>query len=86
MQPAARIGDAISHGGAITSGSPNVFINGIPAGVVGISVAACSLHGASVVASGSGTVFINGSPAARLGDTTSCGASITCGSGNVLIG
>ncbi|WP_431224281.1 PAAR domain-containing protein [Serratia sp. L9] len=86
MQPAARVGDAISHGGAITSGSGDVFTNSIPAAMVGMSVAACSLHGGSPVATGSGTVFINSLPAARVGDVTGCGASIVCGSGNVFIG
>ncbi|PIJ48304.1 hypothetical protein BL250_17670 [Erwinia sp. OLTSP20] len=87
MQPAAKIGDATSHGGAITSGSGTVFINSIPAAIVGGSVATCSLlHGAASVASGSGTVFINSLPSARLGDVTGCGAVIASGSGNVFIG
>lgn len=86
MKPAARIGDAISHGGAIVTGSGNVFTNSIPAAMVGMSSVVCSLHGGSTVASGSGTVFINSLPAARVGDNTGCGASIVCGSGNVLIG
>lgn len=85
MQNAARLGDAICHGGAIVSGSGNVFINSIPAAMLG-SAAACALHVRSAVASGSGTVFINNSPAARLGDCTGCGAAICCGSGNVFIG
>ncbi|OON40179.1 hypothetical protein BTJ39_09795 [Izhakiella australiensis] len=87
MQPAARLGDASSHGGAIVSGSGNVFINSQPAAIAGVSVATCALlHGAASIACGSGTVFINEQPAARLGDATGCGAAITCGSGNVFIG
>lgn len=86
-QNAARLGDATGHGGALVSGSGNVFINGLAAGVVGVSVAPCALlHGAAPVACGSGTVFINGSPAARLGDVTGCGAPIVSGSGDVFIG
>jgi uncharacterized Zn-binding protein involved in type VI secretion len=86
MQPAARIGDAICHGGAVVSGSEDVFINNIPASAVGLSAAACALHGGTVVASGSSTVTINGCPAARIGDVTGCGSAIVSGSGNVLIG
>lgn len=86
-QNAARLGDATGHGGVLVSGLGNVFINNLPAGAVGISVATCSLlHGAAPVACGSGTVFINGAPAARIGDVTGCGAPIACGSPNVFIG
>ncbi|MGE9553398.1 PAAR domain-containing protein [Erwinia amylovora] len=86
-QPAARLGDATGHGGALVSGSGNVFINGLAAGAVGLSVAPCALlHGAAPVACGSGSVFINGCPAARLGDVTGCGAPICSGSGDVFIG
>lgn len=86
MQPAARVGDAICHGGAIASGSGNVLINDLPAALCGMSAAPCGLHGGACVASGSATVFINGQPAARLGDVTGCGSAIVCGSGDVLIG
>ena len=85
MQNAARVGDAISHGGAVVSGSGDVTINNIPAAMIG-SAAACALHGGSAVACGSGSVFINNMPAARLGDATGCGAAICSGSGDVLIG
>ncbi|MFJ3458576.1 PAAR domain-containing protein [Scandinavium goeteborgense] len=85
MQNAGRIGDAINHGGAVTSGSGNVFINNQAAAIVG-SAATCTIHGGSSVACGSGTVFINNVPAARMGDTTGCGAAICSGSADVLIG
>lgn len=86
MQPAARTGDAICHGGAIASGSPNVLINGIPAAVLAVSAAPCALHGGSAVSTGSATVMINNLPAARMGDVTCCGASIVCGSPDVMMG
>ncbi|YCI82270.1 PAAR domain-containing protein [Enterobacteriaceae bacterium] len=85
MQNAARLSDSISHGGAVTSGSGDVFINGISVARVGDS-ANCSIHGGSSVACGSGSVTINGAPAARMGDSTGCGAAISSGSGDVLIG
>lgn len=86
MKPAARVSDSISHGGNIVSGSGDVMINSLPAAPVGISSAACSIDGSTVVASGSGTVLINNQPAGRLSDSTACGATIVSGSGNVLIG
>ncbi|MBS1203475.1 MAG: hypothetical protein H6R25_374 [Proteobacteria bacterium] len=87
MQNAARVGDATAHGGALCSGSGNVYINGIPAAMMGVSIAPCALlHGAAPVATGSGSVFINGSPAARLGDVTGCGAVVVTGSCDVYIG
>ncbi|ACB69087.1 PAAR repeat-containing protein (plasmid) [Burkholderia ambifaria MC40-6] len=83
---AARVGDAIGHGGAIVTGSGDVFTNGISAAYVG-SVAVCGLHcSAQAVVVGSGSVFINGSAAAFVGRCTSCGAPIASGSGDVFIG
>ncbi|MFT4066120.1 PAAR domain-containing protein [Paraburkholderia sp.] len=87
MFPAARKGDATGHGGAIVTGSPSVTINGIPAALAGISSASCPLHPSmQVVVAGSASVFINNVPAALVGGDTSCGASITAGSPDVLIG
>ncbi|KLG05272.1 PAAR motif protein [Enterobacter cloacae subsp. cloacae] len=87
MQNAARVGDVTAHGGALCSGSGDVCINGIPAAMVGVSIAPCALlHGAAPVATGSTSVYINGLPAARLGDLTGCGAAVVTGSGDVYIG
>lgn len=87
MQNAGRVGDATAHGGALCSGSGDVFINGLPAAMAGASVAPCAQgHGAAPVVTGSGSVFINGLPAARLGDITGCGAVVVTGSGDVFIG
>ncbi|MFC5475130.1 PAAR domain-containing protein [Paraherbaspirillum soli] len=82
---AARVGDPLSHGGSITKGSSNVFINGKPAAYV-TSEAACSADGKQTISKGSATVFINGKPAVRVNDTASCGATVTSGSSNVFIG
>ena len=68
--------------GAVSQGSPNVLVNGLPAARVGDAE---SCHGGQV-AQGSTGVFINGRPAARVGDKTTCGAVIVGGSGNVFIG
>lgn len=85
--PAARVGDAIGHGGVLVTGSGDVFMNGIPAGFVAGSVAVCALHAsAQAVVVASGTVFINRLPAAFVGGVTSCGAPIVSGSPDVMIG
>ena len=68
--------------GAVSQGSANVLINGLPAGRVGDAE---NCH-AGLVAQGSTGVFINGRPAARVGDKTTCGAAIVGGSANVFIG
>lgn len=74
----------------LAEGSPDVFINGIPAGRVGDAYAphGCPVHAphSGVIASGSGTVFINGQAAGRIGDPVSCGGSVAEGSSNVIIG
>lgn len=73
-----------------TSGSPNVFINGIPAHRVGDSWAAhCAprkgCHGSSQ-ATGSPSVFINNIALARVGDQIACGSFNAAGSPDVFSG
>lgn len=68
--------------GAVSQGSPNVFVNGLPAARV-TDAESCD---AGKVAQGSAGVFINGLPAARVGDKVTCGAVIVGGSRNVFIG
>ncbi len=93
MPPAARITDMHTcpeatpepHvGGPIISGSPNVFINGLPAARVGDPLTCVGPP--DVIANGSTGVFINGLPAARIGDLTAHGGVIIGGSPNVIIG
>lgn len=45
----------------------------------------CPLHGPGAVVSGSFDTLVNGKPVARVGDMTSCGASIVTGSAATLI-
>lgn len=94
MPAAARKNDVGSgHGcfppSSVTSASPDVEIDGIPAARMGDSLAAhgcakCPPHGRSI-SSGSPTVFINGQPAARVGDSIDCGGSMIAGSGTVIL-
>ncbi|MDS1916350.1 PAAR domain-containing protein [Enterobacter asburiae] len=87
MQNAGRVGDATAHGGALSSGSSNVYINGLPAAMSGLSVALCALgHGAVPLTTGSGSVFINGLQAGRQGDMTGCCPVVSTGSSDVYIG
>lgn len=73
--------------GGITSGSSDVFINGLKAAFVQGSVGLCTKHPVPpMVAEGSAKVFINGLPAARKGDKLTCGSVIDSGSENVFIG
>ncbi|MDQ1924537.1 DUF6531 domain-containing protein [Massilia sp. CCM 9206] len=86
------IGEAIgksimSPAGAITSGSPTVFTNGLAAAFAKASTVLCDKHSpVPLVAEGSTNVFINGFGAARKDDSTVCGAKIDGGSSNVFIG
>jgi uncharacterized Zn-binding protein involved in type VI secretion len=78
-QPVARIGDAVSHGGQVTSGSPNVEANGKPVARVG-DKALCTVHGTVTIVDGNDHWPVNGKPVARVGSKCSCGAVITAGS------
>ena len=91
---AVKVGDiGTEHDGfhptKVTAGSPNVFIDGQPAGRVGDPLEPHDKpkhpkHGRTI-ATGSSTVFINGKPAALTGGAISCGG-VTIGSGTVNIG
>ncbi|MDM5128631.1 type VI secretion system PAAR protein [Aeromonas salmonicida] len=91
---AAKVGDiGTDHDGfhptAIISGSPDVFIDGIPAARVGDPLAPHDKpnnppHPRSI-ASGSSTVFVNGKPLAITGGSVDCGGVII-GSGTVIVG
>ena len=95
MAAVSRIGDPCTGHGAFpprpsTSGSSNVFINGIGAVIEGSSYAThCdpspSCH-ASELKSGSSTVYVNGKALGRVGDPVACGSVVAAGSGNVFAG
>lgn len=94
MPSVTRLGDTCTGHGcfpprASTSGSPNVFINGIPAhrNGDGWAVHCCEdkCHDGTM-AGGSSSVFVNGKPLARIGDSVSCGSASGQGSPNVFAG
>ena len=80
--------------GNISTGSPNVSTNGLPAARITDSTDETTspycTSGTGTVSAGSSTVFINGLKAARKGDLvvphTDVNGKITSGSGNVTIG
>lgn len=82
MTPIARIGDSISHGGSINSGSPNWKCNGIPIARV-TDTAICDIHGLVTIVTGSPPPrTCDNLPIARIGSLCSCGATIVSGSPN----
>jgi hypothetical protein len=93
MPPATRLGDlTIGHcffPVPLIEGSPNVFINNIPAGRVGDKYPPHTCGKAThqgKIAKGSNKVFINNISAARIGDPLTCGDTVGRGSYNVFIG
>jgi len=95
MPAAARQGDRnVPHcsGHNMAQGSPDVFINGLPACREGDPTTRhlnpgrrCFPH-TPVVKKGSSSVYINGRPAARVGDPITSCTSISQGSPDVFIG
>lgn len=93
MPAVSRLGDICSGHGCFpprnsTSGSSNVFINGIPAHRVSDAwdSHSCITTHDSILASGSATVFVNGLNLARIGDAVECGSTVATGSENVFAG
>lgn len=92
MPAAVRIGDR-SAGHCFfprpnTSGSANVFINGLAAHTIGGSWPIHNCGKAkhpSVTAQGSPNVFVNGKALARVGDRLNCGDACAQGSPNVNV-
>jgi uncharacterized Zn-binding protein involved in type VI secretion len=85
MRPVARLGDTGTHGGAIITGSPDVFVNNIPVARV-TDTYACPIHGPNPIIKGSTRLFANNLEVARIGDPTACGATIASGSPNTWDG
>lgn len=82
MPKVIRIGDPGSHGGAVSTGSPDTFANGLAVARVGDTYN-CPIHGPNPIVTGSSNVIINGKSVARVGDSTACGATLISGSPDV---
>lgn len=79
MAKIIRLGDPGSHGGSVTTASPDTFANGVRVARVGDTYS-CPIHGPNPITTGSPNVTANGQAVARVGDTTSCGATLGGGS------
>lgn len=84
-QKISRLGDTSTHGGSVTSASPDVYCNGIRVARESDSFS-CPIHGSQTIASGSSTVFANGREVARIGDPITCGATLSSGSPDTYAG
>lgn len=79
-----RIGDTGSHGGSVTTGSPDTFANGLAVARVGDTYN-CPIHWPNAIVTGSPDTNANGRAVARVGDTTACGATLQGGSSNTEV-
>jgi uncharacterized Zn-binding protein involved in type VI secretion len=79
MPRVVRIGDSGSHGGVVTTGSPDTFANDREVARIGDTYG-CPIHGPNPIVTGSPDTFANSRAVARVGDATACGATLTTGS------
>jgi len=91
---AVRRGDINSAGGATTTGSTKVLVDGRPLCYPGIRVTphpccpadGCAAHCAASTTGGSKKVTVEGKPVLRVGDIDTCGDPRATGSTKVIIG
>ncbi|HRN61120.1 MAG TPA: PAAR domain-containing protein [Luteimonas sp.] len=74
-RPFIVLGDALSHGGTVTSASEHSDVGGRRIARVG-DACVCSKHGPTRIASGDPTIVIDGKAVARRDDVTECGATL----------
>lgn len=73
-----RLGDPGSHGGTVTTASPDVLAQGQRVARVGDTYS-CPIHGPNPIVTGSSNTTANGQAIARVGDATACGATLLGG-------
>lgn len=94
MPGIVRLGDVCSGHGCFPprpniASSTDVLANGVGVHRVGDSWAPHTCHGSThdgIAVTGSPTVFVNGVPITRIGDTVSCGSSMSVGSSDSIAG
>ncbi len=69
------VGDRLSSGGGVITGSPFTDVDGRPMARVGDRTF-CPAHGPGTIISGDATLIVDGNPAARHGDWASCGCQL----------
>jgi len=72
------VGDGLSSGGSVVTGSPFTDIDGQPMARVGDRTL-CPTHGPGTIITGDGTLIVDGNAAARHGDWVSCGCQLIAG-------
>jgi len=72
------VGDGLSSGGSVVTGSPFTDIDGQPMARVGDRTL-CPAHGPGTIITGDGTLIVDGNAAARHGDWVSCGCQLIAG-------
>jgi len=83
----SRLYTDTAGGTILGQGNSTVYVNGLPASVLGDAVAGHgrNKHAGPKMITASSTVFFNGLPVCRMTDIASCGHSAT-GSSNVFAG
>ena len=84
-RPFVVVGDKLSHGGSVVTGSGQTDIGGKPVARIG-DKAVCVAHGPTTIVRGEATVVVDGNPVARDGDRTACGATLIASQGTTGIG
>lgn len=74
-RPFIVVGDALSHGGNVVSGTTQTDISGKQVARIG-DRAVCKAHGPTTIVTGDATVLVDGQAVAREGDLTACGATL----------
>lgn len=77
------VGDRLSSGGSVLTGSPFTDIEGRPMARVGDRTT-CTAHGPGTIITGDATLIVDGSAAARHGDRASCGCWLIAGRQNLV--
>jgi len=72
------VGDGLSSGGSVVTGSPFTDIDGQPMARVGDRTL-CPAHGPGTIITGDGTLIVDGNAAARHGDWVSYGCQLIAG-------
>lgn len=80
----ARLGDHLSHGATIISGSSTRTVDGIPVARLG-DLVNCPIHGVNPIIAVLDTPLTDGVNTAHLNAAAACGAIIIDGSTDVLI-
>lgn len=77
------VGDGLSSGGSVVTGSPFTDIDGRPMARVGDRTL-CPAHGPGTIITGDATLIVDGNAAARHGDWVSCGCQLIAGRQNLV--